>query len=54
MAPHLSMVLTVFAEDYDSMLYTMSDNQIRKISLLPKLPFPDKSKIISAIGENPR
>jgi hypothetical protein len=21
---------------------------------LPKLPFPDKSKIISAIGENPR
>jgi hypothetical protein len=43
-------------EDYDSMLYTMSDNPNPQDIIIAKLlPFPNKSKIINAIEyENPR
>jgi hypothetical protein len=43
-------------EDYDSMLYTMSDNPNPQDIIIAKLlPFPNKSKIITAIEyENPR
>lgn len=37
-------------EDYDSMIYTMSDNPFPQDIIIAKLlPFPNKSKIISAI-----
>jgi hypothetical protein len=43
-------------EDYDSMLYTMSDNPNPQDIIIAKLlPFPNKSKIINAIEyENPQ
>jgi hypothetical protein len=42
-------------EDYDSMLYTMSDNPNPQDIIIVKLPFPNKSKIINAIEyENPQ
>lgn len=43
-------------EDYDSMIYTMSDNPFPQDIIIAKLlPFPNKSKIINAIEyENPK
>jgi hypothetical protein len=43
-------------EDYDSMLYTMSDNPFPQDIIIAKLlPFPNKSKILAAIEyQNPK
>lgn len=43
-------------EDYDSMIYTMSDNPYPQDIIIAKLlPFPNKSKILSAIEyQNPK
>jgi hypothetical protein len=43
-------------EDYDSMIYTMSDNPFPQDIIIAKLlPFPNKSKILSAIEyQNPK
>ncbi|MGO4819632.1 transglutaminase [Flavobacterium sp. W22_SRS_FP1] len=43
-------------EDYDSMIYTMSDNPFPQDIIIAKLlPFPNKSKILNAIEyQNPR
>lgn len=43
-------------EDYDSMIYTMNDNPFPQDIIIAKLlPFPNKSKIISAIEyQNPK
>jgi hypothetical protein len=43
-------------EDYDSMVYTMSDNPFPQDIIIAKLlPFPNKSKILTAIEyQNPR
>jgi hypothetical protein len=49
------MALIVY-EDYDSMIYTMSDNPNPQDIIISKLlPFPNKSKILSAIEyKNPK
>ncbi|TEB40652.1 transglutaminase, partial [Flavobacterium circumlabens] len=47
---------TEISEDYNSMIYTMSDNPFPQDIIVAKLlPFPNKSKILSAIEyENPK